>query len=179
MSNSTQQKWILDVYKNLGLIFSKVTHVGWGPESRIAETLNIDKEQIQHAGNWNTDSMHKGYLTNLPCKFMHGMAKFDPNHPGTYHIARATIQLSEKLLFSFWCSLNKWVNIFFKILQLLNLLNCFYICILYFFKTPQFFINNFLVIHCFLIFCFWCWSMEFFQLKFCQIWMRKKQIKVY
>ena len=114
MSDSTQRKWILDVYKNLGLTFSKVTHAGRGSGSRIAEGLNIEEDQIRRAGNWNTDSMHKGYLTHLPRKFMRGMAGFDPNHPGTYHIARSTVQPSEKLLFSFWQPLNEWANFSFQ-----------------------------------------------------------------
>lgn len=36
--------------------------------------------------------MHRGYLMTLPRKFMRGMAGFDPNFPGTYHILRSTVE---------------------------------------------------------------------------------------
>lgn len=67
----------------------------------------MDEEQIWRAGNWNTDSMHKGFLTNLPRKFMRGAAGFDPNHPGIYHIARSVVQPPEELFSSFRHPLDK------------------------------------------------------------------------
>lgn len=44
---------------------------------------------------------------------MRGMAGFDPNFPGTYHIARSTVEPPAELLSSFWYSLNKWINFSF------------------------------------------------------------------
>lgn len=46
LSDTTQRNWISDVYKALSLKFSKVTHADQGSGSRIAETLNIEEEQI-------------------------------------------------------------------------------------------------------------------------------------
>ena len=63
--------------------FSKATHAGRGSGSRIAEGLNIKEDQIRRAGCWNTDSMHRGYLTTLLREFMRGMAGFNSDHPGT------------------------------------------------------------------------------------------------
>lgn len=80
LSDTTQRKWLSDIYKNLSLTYTKVTYAGRGFGSRIAERLNISEDQIQYAGNWNTNSMHQGYLTSLPQKFMRGMAGFDPEH---------------------------------------------------------------------------------------------------
>lgn len=97
----------------LGLKYSKLTHAGRGSCSKIAQGLNIEEEQVRRAGCWNTDSMHRGYLTTLPRKFIRGMAGFDPNIPGTYQFARAAVKPPAELLSPFWCPLKEWIDFLF------------------------------------------------------------------
>ena len=110
LSDTAQRKWIKQVYETLGMKFLKVTHAGRGSGSQIAKGLNIEEDQICRAECWNTDSMHRGYLTTLPQKFMRGMAGFNPNHPDTYRIARTLVHPPDELLNSFWTPLNDLVN---------------------------------------------------------------------
>ncbi len=70
----------------------------------------ISEDQIRNAAHWNTDSIHKGYLTSIPEEFMRGMAGFDPKYPGTYYIARASVSSSTDLLTFFWDPLDKWLQ---------------------------------------------------------------------
>ena len=101
ISDTTQRKWIHNAYTPLGLTYSKVTHAGRGSGTKHAELLNIQEDQIRRAAHWNTDAMHKGYLTTLPREFMRSMAGFDPKHPGRYHIARSAVTPPSVLLCAF------------------------------------------------------------------------------
>ena len=114
ISDSTQRKWIKGVYAPLGLAYSKVTHAGRGSGTKYAELLNIHEDQIRRAAHWNSDAMHKGYLTTLPREFMRGMAGFDPKHPGTYHIARSAITPPSELLSAFWSPLDAALGVLFN-----------------------------------------------------------------
>ena len=72
--------------------------------------MDIDIDQIQRQGRWAGDSMHKGYLTSLPRRFMRGMAGFQPEHGGAYFIARAQVEPPSELVLLIFSKLNHWLQ---------------------------------------------------------------------
>lgn len=179
LSDTTQRKWISDVYKALSLKFSKVTHANQGSSSRIAKTLNIEEEQIQYAGCWNTNPMHRGYLTTLPQKICVAWLDLIQIFP-----ARIISLVQQLNLLQSFCLLfgALWINglIFhLLILVLCSLLNCSCTFVLFFFKIMPISNANFLAILCFLILCFWCRCMEPLLQVFWPIKTRKRQIRIF
>ena len=110
MADATQRQWIHKLYDASKINISKITHAGRGSGTKEAEKLDIDVDQIQRAGHWAGDSMHKGYLTGLPRAFMRGMAGFQSEHAGTYFISRGQVQPSNELRQMIFPKLDYWIQ---------------------------------------------------------------------
>lgn len=110
LSDYTQREWINKIYKHLNIKISKKTHAGRGSGARQAELMDIPTEEIQRAGRWAGDSMHRAYLTSLPRKFIRGMAGFQAEHSGTYFVARGQMEPSNDLIQLIFPKLDYWVN---------------------------------------------------------------------
>ena len=91
-----------------------MTHAGQKLEIKYAELFNIQKDQIRHTAYWNTNAIHKGYLTTLPQEFIQNIADFDPKHMEIYHIVRSAVITFSVLFCAFWGTLNPALEIFLK-----------------------------------------------------------------
>lgn len=109
-----------------------MTHTGYSFGSRIAERLTIGEDQIQRAKCWNTDFMHKEYLTTMLCKFIRGMVGFNSNYFVTYCIVSAFFHFLDELFNFFWIFLHGLVNFSFSNISTAQFVKLFlYLCIVF------------------------------------------------
>ena len=112
LSYDTQLEWTSKVFEAVKLSTLKKANAGRAQGAKQAELCGVNEGQIRRAGRWNSDSLTSCYLTNIPRKFVRGMAGFEPQAQGNYYLPRAKVEPSPELQQAVWPWVDKWMTWF-------------------------------------------------------------------
>ncbi|CAO3682377.1 unnamed protein product [Rhizopus microsporus] len=85
-----QHKMYIDVFKRVGIHFSKTTHANRKSALNMIAQENVSNDQQKMVSRWGTDPMVGCYISSLPVELMKGLAGFPP-HQGSYFLSRAVV----------------------------------------------------------------------------------------
>jgi hypothetical protein len=109
LSPQTANSWTRRFYNKCGIKTSKASYAPRIASAQNADLAGVSEASIRRAGRWtNGDQMTGCYLTSLPREFMRATADFDPDWPGSYHVARATVIPPPSLVAAVWPEVDSW-----------------------------------------------------------------------
>ena len=91
MAYDTLLDWINKMFTGAKVSSLKKVHAPRPGGAKHAELNGVAEGQICRGGRWNNDALIKCYLTHLPCKFIRGMAGFNPSIPGNFYLPRVKV----------------------------------------------------------------------------------------
>lgn len=109
MTYDTLLDWVNKMYAAAKIKSKSKVHGGRPGGATHAELVGVAEGQIRRGGRWNSDALSKCYLTQLPRKFLRGMAGFSPSIPGNFYLPRAKVQPPRSLEQALWPWVDEWL----------------------------------------------------------------------
>jgi len=92
MAPTTYSKAMKQVFKNLGMKYGHLTHLGRNLGAKLLDKDEIPSDEIRKLGNWNPSIQESCYSTKLPMTAIRAMAGFSSGN-GIYYNKRTTVDV--------------------------------------------------------------------------------------